>query len=197
MRIYESDVLLTLDRVRSLPTSPIPSDWHGAPLTAPIQWFLGRDPVALWFRAVVPQLPVFDNALRPGQFVEGLWEQDVAELFIGGEAGHYQEFNLNPAGAWWTCFFTGYRTRAIATRRPETICIDTDITPSSWDAVLAVRSAELSVPLTQRSTVHVSFILHGQGKQYVSSHPVGGREPDYHLPECFRPVQLTSASVGA
>ncbi|MES2708233.1 MAG: hypothetical protein V4726_16690 [Verrucomicrobiota bacterium] len=45
-------------------------------------------------------------------FTEGLWTQDVAEGFIAeAGTGHYTEYNLSPAGAWWACCYTAPRLR--------------------------------------------------------------------------------------
>jgi predicted amidohydrolase len=48
---------------------------------------------------------------RPGLFMPGLWEHDVAELFIAHPGGRYFEFNLSPNAAWWSCEFKAPRVR--------------------------------------------------------------------------------------
>ena len=60
-------------------------------------------------------LPLADRAAFPAEgFVEGLWQQDVAEFFVADRrTGHYQEFNLGPGGAWWSATFCAPRLRVV------------------------------------------------------------------------------------
>ena len=200
---FTSEAALTLDRVLSLPRQEIYRPWpllqqqEGVieSLAFPIKWSIARDSKALWFCASIPGAPVHDSSLKSGEFIEGLWEADVAEFFLrDGETGAYQEFNVSPAGAWWTCYFSAYRQRAAVNHCPETICTHAASDGSGWEIAFAVRSDELSVALSRNTQLHVCFIralpIDASKQEFFSSRPVSGIEPDFHCAEVFAPIQF-------
>lgn len=206
--IYKSERILGIDSAQSLPKLEFPQPWatggggisevdslllpqvsHGA------RWSLAIDSAALWFACEVDAAPFCDTAHQNGDFIEGLWLKDVAEFFLrDSETGEYQEFNVSPRGAWWSCVFSSYRHRHLMQRRPSTVSVMGDCGESRWKVVFGVRLDELASPLSPQTTVHVSLISHSHGgsgePRYFSSHPVRGLEPDFHLPEVFLPVAL-------
>ena len=200
---FSSEVPFTLDRALSLPRQEISRPWlHLQPqedglesLSSPIRWSLALDSKALWFCASIPGSPIYDTCLKGGEFVEGLWESDVAEFFLrDGHTGAYQEFNVSPAGAWWTCYFSAYRQRAAVNHRPETICTHASTDRSSWQVAFAVRTDELSVALDRNTQLHVAFIralpTDSSKQEFFSSRPLPGIEPDFHCAEVFAPIQF-------
>ena len=77
-----------------------------------VRWWLEN--AALVWEMRLP-LPLADRGTfrtDADGFTEGLWTQDVAECFIAETGtGHYTEYNLSPAGAWWACRYTAPRIR--------------------------------------------------------------------------------------
>lgn len=126
------------------------------------------------------------SPLHPvGSFVEGLWERDVAELFIPNpQSSQYRELNVAPGGAWWFQEFHDYRKRA---EPPPSL---KGIT-SGGDAYLQHEErcwyAWLKLPLTMlysgpdRSRVNVCSILGTERRRYYSLEPIAADKPDFHL----------------
>lgn len=133
--------------------------------------------------------PLCDERMAPGEFVEGLWEQDVAEFFVAGPGPGYQEINIAPTGAWWCCLFSGYRERQeVVVFTPE---INTHRTANSW-------SVNFRVPLqhlrpwrgikSEERLFSACSILHDPEPHYFAwNHETGG-EPDFHRRDLFRPL---------
>ncbi len=166
------------------------ADWAGCSVQPAFRWCFARDPKTLWFRASLPGGQHFDRQHAPGEFVEGLWEQDVAEFFLKDSSGRYQEFNVSPAGAWWTVALRGYRTREETTPELYVSAIEASVEADGWTAVLGISHAGLSVQLDDSSLLHVSGIVHKPARQFLSSRPVAGIEPDFHHPEAFQRVSF-------
>jgi hypothetical protein len=91
--------------------TPVVQDWHGAPLLLSFSFLLQPVSIPLTFGAVFP--PGVRMLGKPGEFVEGLWNESVVELFIHDLASNcYIELNLSPSGAYWGAVFHRYRERA-------------------------------------------------------------------------------------
>lgn len=209
--IYKSDKILGIDSAQSFPKLELPQPWLAGggglaevdSLLLPqvshgVRWSLAVDSAALWFVCEVDAPPFCDNSVQNGEFVEGLWVKDVAEFFLrDSETGEYQEFNISPMGAWWSCVFSSYRHRHMMQRRPSTVSVVGDSSDARWKVVFGVRLDELVCPLTPQTVLHVSVISHdGSGEpRYFSSHPIRGLEPDFHMPEVFLPVHIVAADA--
>jgi hypothetical protein len=131
-----------------------------------------------------------------GAFVEGLWERDVAEFFLMDADGRYQEFNLSPTGAWWSCDFTAYRSRGMGIPEQGEVFIETKIEPDAWQVVFSVPLQQLLIPLEGVVGIHVSAISRTPHTRYLSSSPVEGAKPDFHRRECFGEIERVDLGVG-
>lgn len=131
-----------------------------------------------------------ESELQPGTYHEGLWNGDVAELFLSTDGG-YTEINLAPSGAWWSCRFESARKRA-----PQ------EPTPLHGVQVLRAQRASgwkvaLSFPLCSVGgntllTGNVTAIL-GVPRTYLSWAPLPARKLDFHQPSAF--LQLAPAGL--
>lgn len=128
-------------------------------------------------------LPLADRAtFMPQGFVEGLWEQDVAEFFIvDRRTGHYQEFNLSPGGAWWSACFRAPRVRIDPQPGWTAFGVRTEVvwTNDEW-------MGRMSWPLPDLATASVNFnaIVAGTaGRRFYSLAALSGFTPDFHRPE--------------
>ena len=186
--VSNSSQLLSVSDVSALPTQAIDSCWNGIALPQLFKWSLARDPKTLWFVGTLPALPDYDSTLSKGEFVEGLWERDVVELFIKESSGRYQEFNISPAGAWWTVLLNSYRTRAPITKRPQLVALEVVQSKVGWSMVFGVEISSLEVSLEPDSLIHVSGIMHKPRQRFLSSNRIDGIEPDFHAPGCFQPI---------
>ena len=126
---------------------------------------------------------------EPGP-TDGLWNHEVVELFIACgddpmEAVRYLEIELGPHGHHLVLELRGVRN---AVRKLLPLDFHTTIRDGRWygDAVLE-RSL---LPPTPH---HVNaYAIHGLGQQrrYLAWEPVPGKQPDFHRPERFKPLEL-------
>jgi hypothetical protein len=189
-RAPSSDLL-----VAGLCSGEVSRCWGKAtPLPGPFRWAVGLDDERLVFSASVASgAPLYNVHNPPHAFVEGLWNEDLVELFIMNKRGEYQEFNVSPSGAWWSCCFASYRTRSAIPPQLTPLAVASVVREDGWTTNFIVRLSELSVPLEPSSRVHVSAIVSVEGeRRYLSSAPVLGIEPDFHDTRCFEAVNLCS-----
>lgn len=178
----------------ALPPLRVSMDWYGAPLDAPMEFRLGIDRDRLWFGAAIARQPECDLKLRPGDFVEGLWEHDVAELFLGESTGApYREFNVSPRGAWWSCSFGAPRIRASA-EPLSSVETWSDVSTERWQAGLAVPLRELGLAWSETHPLRVNMTAClGQPQRYVTATRLSAPAPDFHLPQQFPLLRLAAA----
>jgi hypothetical protein len=135
------------------------------------------------FRANVPAW--FEPAPE-GAFVEGLWERDVAELFLCDESGPgYQEFNFAPSGAWWSCHFSSYRQRDLSFRGATLADCRAVADGAGWRVAAMLPAAAFAGGFSLRGRrANVSAILGAEPRLYFSVAPIPG-EPDFHKSPFF------------
>jgi hypothetical protein len=188
MKVFESLISLSADDVRALPRESRLVDWSGNPLPLPIGWCLALDPDTVWFLCSLPGGG--RSSSSSGEFVEGLWEEDVAELFIKSPDGVYQELNIAPSGAWWSMTLDAYRIRRPSPRRPEVRYTSVSVLPGAWDVVVGFARTTMEVPVTSDSLLHVSGMWYREQPIYLSSSAPHELAPDYHHPGCFEAVEI-------
>ncbi|MEN9844976.1 MAG: hypothetical protein RIS36_123 [Pseudomonadota bacterium] len=189
MKVYKSPNLISPEQMLALPRECRGTDWYGTPLPTSLSWSVALDSESLWF---VCALPGGERSLAShGEFFEGLWEGDVAELFIKSPSGEYQELNVAPSGAWWSVTFDAYRVRRTLPIRPNLRYISTTISAGEWSVVAAFSRASMEISVTDQSLLHVSGMWYREQPSFLSSCPPQDLAPDYHLPECFQPVVMT------
>ncbi len=115
-------------------------------------------------------------------FVEGLWEQDLAECFLLDiPSGHYTEYNLSPGGAWWAAHFIAPRVRCDPQPTPDAFGVELGTTWSDqgWSGWM-----EIPLPPSDHFAFNLTAIVQTtQGCCYYSLAGLGGSRPDYHRPE--------------
>ena len=128
-------------------------DVFGDPVPGPLEFTLSHD-------GFVPKFPASAKPVtgaKPGSFHEGLWEGDVAEVFLMHPGGGYLEYNFAPNGAWWSCAFDSPRVRS------------SDPAPVPF-------------PKFEPWVGNVTAII---GGRYLSLARLGGTQPDFHRPQDF------------
>jgi hypothetical protein len=166
---------------------PLNTDWYGIALQTPPQWGLVLTEDSLIFRGKLSTAP---NCIAPdksGDFVEGLWEADVAELFLlNPKTGYYIEFNLGPKGAWWCCTFESPRVRT--NTGPEKLTgvkTTAAFSESAWDSVLKIPLKSLPTRLVfdpETTKGNITFCV-GVPQHFVSLADLGDGVPDFHRPD--------------
>lgn len=188
MELYLSDQSL-VGIEKDLPMSLLSHDWHGRPVPNPPSYALVRDPEHLWLVATRQAPAVTHPNDSAGDFIEGLWEYDVAECFIAAPDGsHYLEFNLGPHGAWWCCAFSAPRVRQTNPHPLEGVLTKVKTLPDGgwWTALgIPLKSLEKMVEFGPESTLNVTMILQSPDERFLTACDLGGGEPDYHRPQRF------------
>lgn len=189
MTIFESRTPLAWGAL-DVPLLGIRRDWHGGELDRPAGFSLAMDRRRLWFIATHGRPAVLHPRSRPGKYLAGLWEYDVAELFIAAPGSdRYFEFNLSPNGAWWSCEFKSPRVREeeMDVVMPE-VATHAELAPDGgWVAAMSVPLDLLRARLDfgPECRVNVAMILNHPEPRYLSAADLGGGTPDFHRPERF------------
>lgn len=156
---------------------------------AQIQFMLAFNVERLFFLAQVDQSPIA-NLGSLGDFVEGLWNEDVLELFIANSVGRYFELNLSPIGAWWAQEFNSYRQRAHSfdTVRAGTLCF-AKVGSDSWQAGLSIKLESLKLDFNsfQQAKFNVSAIIN---QKFYSWAKIKTPSPDFHRCDYFVSAEI-------
>lgn len=190
---------MTIGDYEGLPLQKYPielsTDWYGDKVSSPPSLTLSLHQDHLIFSSTVDKNLRFHPWSQPGSFVEGLWEHDVAELFICDQlSGRYLEINLDYHGAWWVCLFDGYRSPSVMQPNWTGITTQAWMTDSRYHAeiCLPIRLLEpvgiFSLDqLIRNGTVNITAVLIDENgnPRFLSTAPLGGTEPDFHRTEDF------------
>jgi hypothetical protein len=189
MHLFECETTLAWGGL-DLPVMGMDTDWHGAALHPPLCFTVACDSTSLWFLATRQAPATCHPGAEPGSFTEGLWEHDVAELFLADPAsGSYLEFNLAPNGAWWAAKFIAPRIRA--RNQPDFTPLITSHSenPSdeAWCAAIRVPLGllEKEIGFGAETTANATAILNSPHQTFHSAHKLPGASPDFHQPASF------------
>ena len=166
------------------------SDWFGEPPAAAADFILAANQTCLFFGARCEQTPCFERRAASGEFFEGLWLYDVAELFIR-EPGtlRYQEWNLAPNGAYWSMYFSDILQRAKTEfRSPGGVQTYSKIELQSWQAALSIPFSAFSFPLNPGEPFFANvpmIINHAVKEQYLTWAKIAEPQPAFHRPAKF------------
>jgi hypothetical protein len=179
-----------------VPLFGLDKDLNGVPVSVPAAYSVVLDPHRLWFIANHRQPASIHPHARPGAFLAGLWQYDVAEIFLADPAsGRYLEFNLAPNGAWWSCEFTAPRVRADEAEiaMPEVATFSELSADGSWLAAMAIPRdlLEARLDFSSRSCMNVTMILESPEQKFLSAVPLAGAVPDFHQPGRFSKIVFT------
>jgi hypothetical protein len=179
--------------VFSLPFTEFKKDWYGKVPQARTSFLFGTDEENLFFALKCEKPAAFDKQHKPGEYTENLWQYDVAELFIVEPgSGRYQEFNLSPAGSWWSMLFSDYRVRDLAHfSMPKGLQCSGSVSEHRWQAALMVPLQSLSLPrmALKEYRFNVCSIINGAEKQYLSWAESKSEKPDFHRTEHYVPLE--------
>lgn len=196
MKLFQSDKPLLWGEL-DLPVLGMTADWYGLPLDPPLGFVIAVDASSLWFVATRAAPANCRRGAMPGAFMEGLWEGDVAELFLADPAeGRYLEFNLAPNGSWWAAKFTAPRVRAgwQPNFQSTVTSYSEEISGSGWCAALRVPLDFLrrEIGFGARTTANATAILNSPQQTFHSATKLLGEKPDFHQPGAY---PLLKASI--
>ena len=156
-------------------------DWHGTTLEEPLCWELNLREEEGVYSVQMPFAPRNSSVDSRGEFVEGLWEQDVVELFLAGDSGRYVEFNVSSQGAWWFMPFSDYRVRAEARCKRPRVSVSVETARREWRVELVFGLEEIVAYLGRVTAWQVAAIHYGpKSVTYISSRNAKGGDPDFH-----------------
>lgn len=164
----------------------------GLPLQTLIHCFLAYDLEFLYFGGSAVGTPWFDPLWRNGDFIEGLWNWDVVELFIKDHTSStYQEFNISPCGAWWACEFVSHRKRGTKNYNYQGVELFSSVTQENWKVAIAIplNSVKADFQCPQSLRLNISGIV-GKKRQHFSWASMDTKQPDFHKSETFVSVRV-------
>ena len=172
--------------------------WEDSPLPHPARYSLYLSEKHLIATFSCPIAAWTERRDAAGDFVSGLWEYDVAELFIySSETKQYQEFNIAPSGAWWSALFSGYRTQVVSTFTPPTVELHCHSSAQGWNAAIKIPFSELALPGASHKNLLVNLcLIQGQKpRHYLSAALIETAEPDFHAFQFFLPVKVSNRAL--
>jgi len=119
-----------------------------------------------------------------GTAVDGLWNHEVVELFLLGEAERYLELELGPGGHHLALALDGVR-RPVASGLPVGFTATRE--GGRWRGTARLTRAHVPQPVRAFN----AYAIHGVGeaRRYLCHAPSGGAAPDFHRLDAF--VSLT------
>lgn len=189
MIVWKVTKLLDVEDLQ-VPLVPIPHGWRGEAIEPAPVYALVADPDRLWLVAARGCPGQSHPSGGCGEFIEGLWDYDVAELFLAGPCG-YLEFNLSPSGAWWCARFSSPRVRHNGMPRPQVVAHSRAHTNGGWLAALGIPLNDLrrESVFDEATRINVTMILGSPDPHFLSVSDLGDGKPDFHRPAHFQPIE--------
>ena len=124
----------------------------------------------------------------PAGSLDGLWEFEVVELFLRGDADTYLELEFGPFGHYLALRFNAYRQ--VLESGGLALQYECGRRGDRWSGRARLPVRHLPVGLRSCN----AYAMHGADKirRYLALYPPGGSEPDFHRLEGFRPLSWTS-----
>jgi hypothetical protein len=193
IRVYRSQSALTDEQVQRLVPTEIACDWSGKTLPEKVCAAIALTSSEIIYRCHVPCLPQRPVGGRVNQFIDQLWEGDVAELFIRDESGGYQEFNISPCGAWWSARFKSYRQRddSFAIQR-DGVAVKAAAEDRGWSVIFRVPCGSLGAAAGDFQAGLNFAGIFGQERIHWSFGPQPAQAPDFHWQESFVVPEVVS-----
>lgn len=193
--IYNESSIQPAARVIKQNSAIIQSDWYGRPqpsiyyrldITQPnLAVYRLIFSVAALRREIPPEfLRLFSDCAETDRFREGLWHENVFEIFLHRGDG-YLELHLSPDGYWWVSDFSDYR---VVASEDISKCFSLNAVQVERDDLFV--SAGISVELAGQAAEHLasskscflSAILQAKGgeKIYYALGDQKTGQPDFH-----------------
>lgn len=185
MFYYYSKSCLEIGEISSLGVNEISKLWSGEFSKSSLKYSLAIDPDNIFFLADWSLLNI-GLPKKSCQFKEGLWENDVIELFVKDEGEQYLEFNLNSDGDWWACSFSSSRKR---NNLNLSSLASSFVFPEKKRSLLKINYQDffLDKDFLLPRTLNVTSCLNGS---YYSECKLLGPKPDFHQPSCWKKAQI-------
>jgi hypothetical protein len=159
----------------------IDQSWDGRPIgmAEQVRLSLSRYDGGLQVAVDAPFFGDPSPSTPPGR-CDRLWEFEVAELFLVGEAQRYLELEFGPYGHYLALQLNGRRQIV-----NDSLAIDyqASIEGGKWSGLARVPTDLLPAPLCRWN----AFAIHGRSdaRRYLAAHPLAGAQPDFHQIDRF------------
>lgn len=186
--IYVSQKILSISDLSKFPSFKIQNGWLSGQDNQPPEFTLAVDPQNFLFSFHANSKPRH-NSEKQGAFVSGLWNYDVAEIFLkDDDSDSYQEFNLSPSGAWWTQCFESYRKPSSQKTNQEQVQTFSEINKDNWEVGIIIPKNILGIncSFSENSKANICAILGQNPRNYFSYNSVTSNKPDFHEESNFK-----------
>ena len=167
-------------------------DWFGKPLNVKADFLLAYNTERIYFAFKCEQKAFINPDHQKKIYTLGLWEYDVVEFFLSDpKSGRYQEFNISPAGSWWSMLFSEYRKEyPNHFILPQELEIISNLTENMWEVGFSIPLDQLSLDFSdlKQLTGNVTSIINGRDRKYLSWANIKSGKPDFHRNYCFVPL---------
>lgn len=202
--VYLFDSQISLSQLERLPRCQLEREYSQQKTQIPWEFVLALDSLNFALAFFGPTALQNVAAPLPGEFVEGLWEKNVFEVFLAsGNGSRYQELQLSPDGAWWTALHDAPRKRIVESQSNRQAQIQLTVCDGMFSAGLLVPRSEIGISLTPvekvRGNVTACF-SDGSERRFLSYAKLGKGKPDFHQPHKFNyffPILCYGGSDGA
>ncbi len=163
----------------------IKKDWFGEKAKYQCFYKLGFKDELISFKFKCLKNPYYEK-LTKGTFKENLSDMDVSEIFIMNPQNKtYQEFNISPAGAWWSALFKGYRERKKEVKFDPEI-VENTYGDNYWEINFCFLEKDLLLGIDfTKCKLNVASILYDESPYYFSHGWNEGGKPDFHHEKNF------------
>ncbi len=148
-----------------------------------------EDRVRFEWELDLPDAPRVPDA-APG-FLDGLWEHDVVELFVTGDAietprPRYLEVEIGPGAHWLALSFDGVRERSGELRDLDP-AIASSVAGRRWTGSVSFALAAAEAVAGARPWRGIACLACGPpgARVYLSSAPLPGTAADFHQPSVW------------
>jgi hypothetical protein len=172
-------------------------DWAGKKIPRPVKFLFRIDDTHFHFLVRDENGPGLSHPdSEPSQYQPALWKYDVAEFFLmSADRSRYLEFNLAPNGAWWSSSFTKPRVSAPGEPSPiPDVATSAERTDHFWQASARIPLFWLHAHygFGKKCLLNATFILKSPGQIFLTAGDLGKGEPDFHRPDRFPTIKVTS-----
>jgi hypothetical protein len=122
--------------------------------------------------------------VAPGR-TDRLWDYEVVEVFLLGDAEHYLEIEMGPHGHYLVLLLAGRRQ---VERQALLMEYEARINGPRWNGRARLPISYLPAGAARGNAFAVSGV--GPRRRFLAAYPVPGPRPDFHRLECFGPLTL-------
>ena len=194
IRVYHGQSLAAPEEILRFPPVMLSLRWGDT--KAKVAYFAALTGQALYFAGQFQQTPwVYEDSL-PGKFREKLWERDVIELFVKEDGkSRYQEFNLSPAGEWWSGVFKSARQPEEFDFSRVSPRIHLATRDDVWQVALEMPFSACAVSCAEPRNLKINICacIGRKHRAFFSAAPLAGSTPDFHQPDAWPAPELAGS----